>query len=157
MLANSKVILTVLVCLPVCLSNVLWKYQRTRLRSNDLVYISVPFQPSVTILLCNGLVLDLCHSHNTSKRVGFYWQGSPLREKKRRTFRIKKKFLIFRRLGVVKRVKIVKNRFHNSIREKQFKIISVSLWSAITFKPFEIETCNWSRMKDNSKIFRITK
>ena len=69
MLAYSKVILTVLVCLTVCLSNVLWKYRRTRLRSNDLVYISVPLQPSMTILLCNGLVLCLCHSHNTSKEA----------------------------------------------------------------------------------------
>ena len=52
-----------------------------------------------------------------------------------------------------KRVKIVKNRFHNSIREKEF---SVSLSWAITFKPFEIQTWDWSRMKENSKIFKIT-
>ena len=33
-----------------------------------------------------------------------------------------KKFIIMRRLGVVKkRVKIVKNPFHNSVREKVFK------------------------------------
>ena len=67
----------------------------------------------------------------------------------------KKKFLILKRLGVVKkRVKIVKNRFHNSIREKEFKIISVSLWWAITFKPFKIQTWDWSRMKENSKIIK---
>ena len=61
------------------------------------------------------------------------------------------------RLGVVKkRVKIVRNRFHNSIREKEFKKTSVSLWWAVTFKPFEIQTWDWSRMKENSKIFKIT-
>ena len=55
-----------------------------------------------------------------------------------------------------KRAKIIKNCFHNFIKEKKFKIISVSLWWAITFKPFKIQTWDWSRMKENSKIFKIT-
>ena len=46
--------------------------------------------------------------------------------------------------------------FSHYHERKKFKIISVSLWWAITFKPFEIQTWDWSRMKENSKIFKIT-
>ena len=41
------------------------------------------------------------------------------------------------------------------LKKKPFLQNSSSLWQALTPKPFELQTWDWSRMKENLKIFKI--
>ena len=56
----------------------------------------------------------------------------------------------------LKRVKHYHFQFCNPIEKWAFLQKRGSLWQALSPKRFEIQTWGWSRMKENSKIFKIS-
>ena len=56
----------------------------------------------------------------------------------------------------LKRVKHYHFQFCNPIEKWAFLQKRGSLWQALSPKWFEIQTWDWSRMKENSKIFKIS-